>query len=75
MPSLDAATIGPGSVWEGGVEPDVTWGSGGIDDWGWTSIACAGVEPGPGGICASRLVFPAVAVSGASVPIFPGGPA
>jgi hypothetical protein len=25
------------------VEPDVTWGRGGIDDWGWTSEA----EPRP----------------------------
>jgi hypothetical protein len=23
--------------WHYGPEPDVTWGLGGIDDWGWTS--------------------------------------
>lgn len=26
-------------------EPDVTWGRGGIDDWGWTADAEASDEP------------------------------
>lgn len=25
------------SVWDWEPEPDVVWGSGGIDDWGWTA--------------------------------------
>jgi hypothetical protein len=33
----------PGTcAWDSGPEPDVTWGRGGIDDWGWASE-----EPGP----------------------------
>jgi hypothetical protein len=32
---LDAAY---GTIWNGGTEPDVPWGIGGIDDWGWTSV-------------------------------------
>lgn len=26
-------------------EPDVTWGKGGIDDWGWTAVEPVGHAP------------------------------
>jgi len=37
------------SVWRGDSEPDVTWGEGGIDDWGWSvlSRSSASEQPHP----------------------------
>jgi hypothetical protein len=37
MQPIKTKAAGPSSVWDGGPEPDVTWGHGGIDDWGWTA--------------------------------------
>jgi len=31
--------------WLSKPEPDVTWGEGGIDDWGWTTQPALGSEP------------------------------
>jgi hypothetical protein len=35
----DCPALSP--IWDGGSEPDVPWGSGGIDDWGWNAVDAA----------------------------------
>jgi hypothetical protein len=50
MPKLSnsAASTGPAAaqvVTPADAEPDVTWGRGGIDDWGWTAFKQADDDP------------------------------
>jgi hypothetical protein len=47
MPNLSRATTDSpaDSTIPADVEPDVTWGRGGIDDWGWTADAEAAGDP------------------------------
>jgi hypothetical protein len=49
LPEAPSQTIAESQ--EIGAEPDVTWGDGGIDDWGWTAwprsavVRCEEPEP------------------------------
>jgi hypothetical protein len=52
MPKLSnpANNSSPGAtqaVTPADAEPDVTWGEGGIDDWGWTALKQADDDPAP----------------------------
>jgi hypothetical protein len=38
-PKTKTLTAGLDPIWDGGSEPDVPWGKGGIDDWGWRDEA------------------------------------
>jgi hypothetical protein len=46
MPNLSRVTTdSPTDSIPADTEPDVTWGRGGIDDWGWTTDAESNADP------------------------------
>jgi hypothetical protein len=39
MKPTEPNTTSPQTIWDAESQPDVAWGDGGIDDWGWTAQA------------------------------------